>query len=302
MQLFDDEIHTKTYPYKKIDDLEIYLDLIRGDDRTGRPVVVWIHGGALINGNREGVNGQIRAMLLRKGYAIASIDYRLAPETKLPHIVEDVEDAFRWIRREGPDRLGIDVSRIAVMGSSAGGYLALVAGYRVDPRPAVVVSLYGYGDLIGSWYSEPSPHARHHGVNITSEEAYRQVGVRPIADSRERSGDGGAFYQYCRQKGLWPKEVSGWDPRKDAEKFYRYMPISNVSEEYPPTLLIHGTEDTDVPYAQSKMMAQLLKDHDVKHELVTVVNGEHGLSGGDPNAIDDAYERAIAFVDRHMKS
>jgi len=146
-----------TYTYKKVGDLEIKANVYRADDEKVRPVVVWIHGGALIMGGREGVNGRIRKMFLDAGYAIVSIDYRLAPETKLPAIIEDVEDAFKWIREKGPGLFHIDSSRIAVMGSSAGGYLTLTTGYRVKPRPTVLVSFWGYGDLIGDWYSKPSP-------------------------------------------------------------------------------------------------------------------------------------------------
>ena len=73
-----------------------------------------------------------------------------------------------------------------------------------------------------------------------------------VADARERKGDGGIFYNYCRQSGLWPKAVSGWDPRKESEKFFPFMPVKNVTREYPPTVLIHGTADTDVPLEQSR--------------------------------------------------
>jgi acetyl esterase/lipase len=284
-----------------VGELEIKANLYRPDDQKRRPVVVWIHGGALIMGHRDGVSDRVKGALLDAGYAIVSIDYRLAPETKLPEIVGDVEDAFAWIRKEGPERLGIDASRIAVMGGSAGGYLTLVAGYRVEPRPAVLVSFWGYGDLIGDWYARPSPHPRHHTIKIPKEEAYAQVSGPPVSDARDRSGDGGAFYQYCRQHGHWPLAVSGWDPHRDAEKFFPYMPVKNVSREYPPTLLIHGREDTDVPYEQSEMMAAELARHGVEHQLISIPGGEHGLSGGDARLVDKAYESAIAFVNRHMR-
>ncbi len=302
-QLFAAETKVKvsTYTYKKVGDLEIKLDVHRADDDVRRPVIVWIHGGALINGHRAGVSGRVKKMMLDAGYALVSIDYRLAPETMLPGIIEDVEDAFKWIRKEGPKKFNIDASRIAVSGGSAGGCLTLVTGYRVQPRPTVLVSFWGYGDLVGHWYSRPSPHPRHNKVKNTEEEARAQVDGPPVSDSRERDGNGGLFYNFCRQRGIWPKEVSGWDPHTEPEKFYPYMSVKNVTADYPPTMLIHGTNDTDVPYEQSTMMAEQFKKHNVQHELVTIPNGEHGLGGGDPKLIDAAYVSAFEFIQRHMK-
>ena len=291
----------KTFTYKQVGDLEIKADLIRADDEVTRPVVVWIHGGALINGNRASVSGRMRQMLLEAGYAIVSIDYRLAPETKLPAIITDLEDAFAWLHKEGPQRLNIDTEKIVVSGGSAGGYMTLTSGFRVQPRPAALVAFWGYGDLVGDWYSKPSPHPRHHRSKLSKAEAFAQVSGPPISDSRERKGNGGAFYQYCRQQGIWPQEVSTWDPQKEPEKFYPYMAVKNVSKDYPPTLLIHGTADTDVPYEQSVMMARELKKHGVEHELISISGGEHGLGGGDPKAIDAAYKAALAFIKRHGK-
>ncbi len=292
----------RTYTYKKVGSLSIKAAVYRADDEAVRPVVVWIHGGALIMGHRNAINGRVKEMMLAAGYVLVSIDYRLAPETRLPGIIQDVEDAFAWVRTRGPALFHADARRIAVVGGSAGGYLTLAAGYRVKPRPAVLVSLWGYGDLIGDWYSRPSKHPRHHRIRMTREQAYREVSGPPISDARDRAGNGGAFYQYCRQHGLWPKEVSGWDPRGDARSFHRYMPVKNVTRDYPPTLLIHGVNDTDVPYAQSVMMAEQLKKHGVAHELISIPGAEHGLAGGNPKQIDSAYAAARRFIDRHIKA
>ena len=287
-----------TYTYKKVGALEIKAD-VYGGDAVARPVVVWIHGGALIMGHRAWIDRRVEEMMLDAGYLIVSIDYRLAPETKLPGIIEDLEDAFNWTRQKGPKLFHADPSRIAVMGGSAGGYLTLTSGYRVKPRPRVLVSFWGYGDLVGEWYSQPSPHPRHHRVETSREEAFKQVSGPPISDERDRNGSGEVFYQYCRQHGLWPKEVTGWDPHRDVAKFVPYMPLRNVTEDYPPTMLIHGTNDTDVPYQQSVMMAEEFRKRGVEHELITIPGGEHGLEGGDPKLIEAAYASALAFVRRH---
>ena len=104
------------------------------------------------------------------------------------------------------------------------------------------------------------------------------------------------FYEHCRQHGLWPSAVSGWDPRAEADKFTPYMPAKNVTAKYPPTVLIHGTVDTDVPYEQSVQMAGEFERAGVEHQLISLEGGEHGFGGADPKAIDDAYSAAIEFL------
>lgn len=297
----DGKISVKTYTYKKVGDLEIKAEVHRPEDSQTRPVLVWIHGGALINGHRSGIDGRVKKMALDAGYAVVSIDYRLAPETKLPEIIKDLEDAFAWVREQGPKLLNVDPNRLAVAGGSAGGYLTLTAGYRVKPRPKVLVAFWGYGDLVGEWYSTPSPHPAHNQSKVSAEEARKQVSGPPISDARDRKGNGGAFYQFCRQQGIWPQEVSGgWNPHTEIAKFVPYMPAHNVTRDYPPTLLIHGTKDTDVPYEQSVIMAMAFKEHGVPHELVTIPDAEHGLAGGDPKKIEAAYSSAFDFIKKYL--
>jgi acetyl esterase/lipase len=291
-----------THAYKQVGDLEIKADVYGAAPGESRPVLVWIHGGGLIGGNREGVDKRLRDAMLAAGCVVVSIDYRLAPETKLPEIIADIEDAFRWVRSEGPKLFGADPARIGVAGGSAGGYLTLVSGYRVDPPPQALVSLYGYGDIIAPWYSEPSPHPRHHRKHVSREEAWKQVSGPAVADSRDRKGDGGVFYEHCRQHGLWPLAVSGWDPKAEADKFTPYMPAKNVTAKYPPTVLIHGTVDTDVPYEQSVEMADEFQRAGVDHRLISLEGGEHGFGGADPKAVDDAYSAAIAFLKSKLKA
>ena len=298
---FGANIDIHTYTYKTVGDLEIKADVHRPSDDVIRPVLVWIHGGALINGGRQSVPDRIRDIFLEDGYAIVSIDYRLAPESKLPQIIEDLEDAFKWLRKDGARLFNIDASKIAVAGGSAGGCLTLTSGFRVDPPPTVLVSFYGYGDLIGDWYSTPSPHARHNRSKISWDDVGEIPEGPAIANSRQRNGNGGQFYNYCRQNGLWPSMVSGFDSSTEPEKFYPFMAVKNVTESYPPTLLIHGTSDTDVPYEQSVMMAGQFKRHGVPHKLISIQEAEHGLRDGDPDEIDRAYAAILPFVNRYMR-
>ena len=294
----------ETFTYKTVDSLAIKADVHRPDRAsTKRPTVIWLHGGSLINGRRDSVakNGLAEAFLA-KGFVVVAVDYRLAPETKLPGIIEDVEDAFRWVREKGPALFGADPDRIVAHGGSAGGYLALVAGHRVKPRPAVVVAEMSYGDLISAWHLRPSVHPPHYETNLSKEEAWRQVSGPPIANDRDRRGNGSAFNDYLRRHAEWPQAISGWDPRRDAEKFVPYLPVRNVTADYPPTVLIHGRSDTDVSSEFPEAMAAELRRHGVDHRLILIPGAEHGYRGGDPADVAAAYRDAVKFVRERLES
>ncbi len=294
----------KTHVYKTVDGVKIHADVYRAEDKQSRPVVVWIHGGALINGSRNSVPKQILDLCKTEGYALVSLDYRLAPEVKLPAIIEDVQDAFKWVHKQGGE-LHLDTERIVVTGGSAGGYLTLMTGICVTPRPRALVAYWGYGDVDGDWYVKPSEHYRKAVKLIDKEDALKGVGGKVLSGTEgntDESRGRGRYYHYLRQNGLWTKEVTGFDPVKDRAKLDPYCPVRNVSAEYPPTLLIHGTEDTDVPYELSAAMDQELTRHKVAHELVTVRGAGHGLSGGDRKLIDEANNKALAFIRQHLKA
>ena len=286
-----------THVYKTVGKCQIKADVHQAAPGDRRPAVMWIHGGALIMGSRKGLDSRFHAELVKRGFVVVSIDYRLAPETKLPGIIEDVQDAWRWLRQEGPKQFGIDPERIAAAGGSAGGYLTLMTGFCLEPRPCALVSYYGYGDITTPWYSKPDDFYRRLPL-VPKEEAYRSVG-KPCAVGAARPEPAGRFYLYCRQNGIWPNEAAGHDPQAEPRWFNPYCPIRNVTAKYPPTMLIHGTGDTDVPYAESKNMAAKLAESKVKHEFITVQGAGHGLAGANPDRVAGIARQAAEFQDAH---
>ncbi len=297
----DNKIHyTKnTYTYKIVDNCKIRADVYRYSDEKVRPVIVWIHGGALIFGIRNWLPFEQLEMYLKKGYTVVAIDYRLAPETKLTEIIEDIEDAYAWVRIKGPDLFKVDSERIVVVGNSAGGYLTLVAGFRLKPKPRALVSFYGYGDITGAWYARPDPFYSQEPT-ISKDQAYAAIGSSVISAASMR--DRKQFYIYCRQKGLWPREISGHDPKNERTWFSAYEPLCNVTSTYPPTILLHGEKDTDVPFVQSVLMAEALKRHGVDFELITNPKWGHGFdfSGMKDPTIKEAFDRVLTFLDKHI--
>ena len=292
------EVVRSTYTYKTVGDLRIRADVYRKPGDIETPAILWLHGGALISGNRRGLNAVQAEKYLDAGYTIVSIDYRLAPQAKLPDIIEDLVDAYRWLRADGPKLFRIDPNRIAVVGHSAGGYLTLMAGFRLSPRPAALVSFYGYGDIAGAWYSRPDPFYNRQPA-VAKEEAYQAVGTRLI--SEDAGGSRGRFYLYTRQQGLWPMEVTGHDPDKEPRVFDPMCPVRNVTKDYPPTLLLHGDRDTDVPYEQSVLMAKELERHGIPHEFISMPGRGHGFDGAmwDPE-IAQTFDRVLAFLKKQL--
>jgi acetyl esterase/lipase len=288
----------QTYVYKVAGDCNIQADVYRAPGNDIRPVILWIHGGALIMGSRGNLHSEELERYLNAGYTVVSIDYRLAPETKLSGIIEDLRDAHRWVREKGASLFRADPDRIAVIGHSAGGYLTLMAGFCLKPRPKALVAFYGYGDIAGEWYSRPDPFYSRQPA-VSRDAAYHAVGGAPIAESS--GGNRDAFYLYCRQHGLWPKEVAGHDPDREPKSFDPFCPIRNVSKDYPPALLLHGDKDTDVPYQQSVLMARELERNGVEHELITLPGLGHGFDrdAADP-AVRRAFDRVMSFLEKHL--
>jgi acetyl esterase/lipase len=297
------ELSMNTYRYKFVDRCPIHADVYPAPDRWGSggqfggrlPALVFLHGGALIWGSRKDIIAQHVDLYRRAGFCVISLDYRLAPETKLPQIVTDVEDGLRWVRESGPDLMGIDPARIALVGSSAGAYLALIAG-TMPWRPRAIVSFYGYGDVLAEWYGRPSEHYLSLG-EVKEADARATVGDQEISEG-ERSRM--PFYIYCRQRGIWTKEVSGNDIKGQADLLRPYCPAHNVDTGFPPVLLLHGDRDTDVPHTQSIQMADTLGARGIVHKLHTMEGFGHAFDWDmqDPR-VRVALDVVIDFLNAH---
>jgi len=283
-----------TCEYKNADNCSIKCDVYPSG--KGVPVAVYIHGGALINGSRNGIPGFCRNLYENEGYCLIAIDYRLAPETKLPSIIEDVAGALDWVRGVGAEAFGYNADRMAVTGNSAGGYLTLMTG-TFKKKPRVLVPFYGYGDLLGDWLSKPNAHYCRWPL-ISCEDAQKGIKGFAVSEGGQFRDD---FYFRTRQTAAWTSQVSGYDIVAERAKIEKYCPIFNITGDYPPTVLLHGDNDTDVPYEQSLDMYIALTSRGLTAELLTRENGGHGFDfdRGDPVVLE-MEKRATEFVKKHI--
>src|SRR5713226_363403 len=147
--------------FARPDGVALTLDAHIPASMKSQPAVLLVHGGGWEAGDKSTYIRPWFATLTEAGVAWFSINYRLAPQWKHPAAVEDIQSAYAWIRVNA-QRLGIDSKQIAMMGESAGGHLAMLAGLRSKAKPAALVSFYGVHDL-PLWFEQRGEVPRNIG-------------------------------------------------------------------------------------------------------------------------------------------
>jgi acetyl esterase/lipase len=228
---------------------ELSADLYLPSEPAGSalPAVVYVHGGAWSGGSRAQFSRHAIAMALR-GYAGLCIEYRLSDKASYPGPVQDVNCAVRFLRAFADD-LGIDAGRIAVAGGSAGGHLAAMVATTCRMRR--LEGTGGHGDF--------------------SSDVQALVGFNPVLDVREMTEVPAVV------------DFLGGSPRDVGQEVYEdASPICHVSKGTPPTLLLHGTADSTVPYQQSVRFCEAVRKAGGHAELFTAEGAEHGFFNSDP--------------------
>lgn len=252
--------------YTTVGNQPLHLDLIRLPAKSPQPLIICIHGGGWGAGTKHDML-EMSLGLAKVGYCVASVDYRLAPKNRFPAAVSDVKSALKYLKDHAQE-LKIDAKRIAVIGSSAGGHLALMlatttqdidsikASSSSNPTPIrAAVSIAGPTDL-----SAPLPHQ--------SELVVESFIGKKRAEAPE----------LCREA----------------------SPIVFVNRNSSPILFIHGDRDEIVPYKQSVDMLAACKKAGVVSELVTLHNRGHA-DGGDPKENEAAIRTMVNFLAQNLK-
>ncbi|KAK0270681.1 hypothetical protein LTR35_013963 [Friedmanniomyces endolithicus] len=239
----------RTFTYKKVNTLEIPLDFYPPDSAHNVPILLWFHGGGLLQRKRSSVSPHMRRAVHAHHLALVSADYRLAPQVGIAEIYEDVRDCIAFIRNKLPQLAGegvLDASRLAVSGSSAGGYLAFLAGLYVEPKPTVILPIYPITDPLGLFFTTPQPHPfGGKPADVKALERFIDVDSEVVANNEEDSARSG-MYMYMLQEanlGSLLEVKAGDDNWRVAKKVYECG--------LPPAYVVHGDADTAVGVDQA---------------------------------------------------
>ena len=237
------------------------LDLFLPEKAPGPlPVILFVHGGGWQRGDKTNTPARLFAT---KGYAVAAINYRFSQHATFPAQIQDCKAAVRWLRANAK-KYGLDADHIGAWGGSAGGHLVALlgttAGVKEFEGPGGNADQSSRVQAVVDWFGPTD---------------FLTVGAK---DTRSK--------------------LLGGDPQTIQEKARKASPMTYVSKDAAPFLIMHGDQDNTVPIAQSETFAAALKKAGADVTFVTLKGGKHGgalfTNAESMKLIED-------FLDKHLK-
>lgn len=352
-----------TLTYKTIENTPIFLDLYPpsiqlsdiATEKKHIPAVLYFHGGGLTVGNRKSwFPVWLHNRLASSGIALISFDYRLLPHTDGHAILEDIQDAFRFVSTEINARIDelipvtcphIDPDALGVAGSSAGGYCAYLAAAHVIPRPKMLLTVYAMGgNFLTHQYLIPKTKPFFRGREILSSEGFKEY-FYPFSPDLQGSVTAESLPSYHSlssgkpgypsnprmllarlylQLGVCLDYITGEHSPSVSERLRQAMlsystinhdtaenilrevlpvraqslfPQLLLNSTWPPTFLIHGTEDTAVLASESRAMHAALQKRGVRTELREIEGEEHAFDISFGSAqFAPVFDEAVEFI------
>ncbi len=258
--------------------LDIYLPN-EGDGPF--PVIVSIHGGAFMMGDKA--DGQLKPMLegLKRGFAVVSINYRMSGEAIFPALVLDVKAAIRWIKANAT-QFHLKKDAIAVWGGSAGGYLCAMEGLT-GGKPI-------FEDL-------NMGNAQENSQVQAVVDWFGPINFLTMDPQLQESGNGTPDHNASNSP---ESKIMGQTITEIPDAVQKANPETYITPDAPPFLIMHGTRDQLVPTQQSEHFAAALKPV-LGENKVTLHLLEGAKHGGPEFETAENLARVFAFLDQYLK-
>lgn len=256
--------------YARAGEKKLLLDLYLPEKAAGPlPVIVGIHGGGWAAGSKAGGQG---SWLAQHGYAVAVINYRLSGEAIFPAQIEDCKAAVRWLRANAR-KYNLDPERFGATGHSAGGHLTSLLATTGDIKEFDRGNHLEFSSRIQAACPAAGP------TDFLQMDAHAPKGAKLKHDSPKSP----------------ESRLIGGPILENKDKVARVNPITYVSKDDPPFLILHGDQDPVVPAHQAELLHAALKKAGVETHLHLVKGAGHGFGGG------EIQELTRAFFDKHLK-
>ncbi len=244
------------------DGYQLQVDVSRPSGSDNAPGLLFLPGGGWVTANHELLKERYGIPLAERGFVCVTAPYRVMEQAIWPAAIQDVKAILRWMRSNSAS-LGIDPERIAVAGKSAGGHLALLT-------------------------AATNGRLEYEGPGIETADLSRvsaAVGVAPASDIRE----------YWRRDPLVPYTASD---ASDAA-LTAANPTELVHGDWPPVLLLHGTNDDRVPHRMSMRLFDLLENADVPADMRLFAGQDH-MFDQIPEFSQAIVESVALFLERYV--
>lgn len=258
----------KDLEYGKAADRPMRLDLYVPEKADKPlPLIIWIHGGAWLAGSKDNPSPALR--YTSQGYAVAQVGYRLSQEAIFPAQVHDCKAAVRWLRANA-SKYNLDPEKFIAWGASAGGHLVALLGVSG-----------GVAELEGE-VNDLKTSSRVQGVI----DWFGPTDFLRIGDAeRDRAHN---------EPNSPESKLIGVGILENKDKAAKASPITYVSKDAPPFLIMHGDRDLTVPYTQSEFFEDALKKAGVDVTLVRMKGAGHGFGGPEAYAPVEKFLRRTA--------
>lgn len=267
--------------YARTADKKLLLNMYLPKGSAGPlPLIVWIHGGGWRDPNFNKDDRCRPVRLVARGYAVASIEYHLSNEASFPAQIHDCKAAIRWLRANA-QKYNLSPDRIGVWGPSAGGHLSALIGTSGDlsqlegtiggnleysSRVQAVCDWFGPTDLLR--------HTQHAKKRKTPDSTHALTAI---------------------------EQLLGGPIENNRDKAALASPVTHVSKDDPPFLIMHGDRDPLVPIEQSRLLYEALKKAGVNVKFHTVKGGRHGMLQTHGFATPEIEKLVDDFFDTHLK-
>jgi len=251
-------------------------------------IIFWIHGGALIFGDKERIPVDLLKFSMDEHFIVISLEQRYIPYCYINDIVSDILDGISWFTKL--QYLDIDFSKLpySILGESSGAYLSLFAGLQKKDNLKAIGVYSGFNNINLDWCNTPNKYYKNNTTNIS---------LHLNSSFFEKLN----YFYYLKCIGLWAEIACGKSIKSIPSYYKLYSPIFKINKYFPPTVIIHGEQDFDVPFSEAQNLFAKLNELNIENLLIKIQKEGHLFFDTNDIEIEKSIQDSFKFITKQMK-